>query len=71
MKQENGTAAAPDVLDIGMAVALANTSLFAPYEVSTWSDIPAAQKEPSGSGSRTTAATWRSATRPSSGRSPR
>ena len=48
VKQENGTAAAPDVLDIGMAVALANTSLFAPYEVSTWSDIPTAQKAPNG-----------------------
>jgi putative spermidine/putrescine transport system substrate-binding protein len=48
VKTENGTAKAPDVLDIGMAVALANTSLFAPYEVSTWSSIPAAQKEPNG-----------------------
>jgi len=48
VKSENGSPKAPDVLDIGMAVALANTSLFAPYEVSTWSDIPAAQKEPTG-----------------------
>jgi putative spermidine/putrescine transport system substrate-binding protein len=48
VKQENGTSAAPDVLDVGMAVALANTSLFAPYEVSTWSSIPAAQKETTG-----------------------
>jgi putative spermidine/putrescine transport system substrate-binding protein len=48
VKTENGTAKAPDVLDIGMAVALANTSLFAPYEVSTWSDIPAAQKDSNG-----------------------
>jgi putative spermidine/putrescine transport system substrate-binding protein len=48
VKSENGTAKAPDVLDIGMAVALANTNLFAPYEVSTWSDIPAAQKESTG-----------------------
>jgi putative spermidine/putrescine transport system substrate-binding protein len=48
VKQENGTAAAPDVLDIGMAVATANTSLFAPYKVSTWSDIPAAQKDSGG-----------------------
>jgi putative spermidine/putrescine transport system substrate-binding protein len=48
VKSENGTAKAPDVLDIGMAVALANTSLFAPYEVSTWSSIPAAQKAPNG-----------------------
>ncbi len=48
VKQENGTSAAPDVLDIGMSVALANTSLFAPYEVSTWSSIPAAQKASDG-----------------------
>jgi len=48
VKQENGTAAAPDVLDIGQAFALANTSLFAPYEVSTWTDIPAAQKAANG-----------------------
>ena len=39
---------APDVLDIGMAVALANTSLFAPYKVATWNDILASQKEPTG-----------------------
>ncbi len=48
VKSENGTARAPDVLDIGMAVALANTNLFAPYEVSTWADIPSSQKEPTG-----------------------
>jgi putative spermidine/putrescine transport system substrate-binding protein len=48
VKQENGTAAAPDVLDVGMAVALVNTNLFAPYEVSTWSSIPDAQKAPNG-----------------------
>ena len=48
VKTENGTSKAPDVLDIGMAVALANTSLFAPYEVSTWSSIPTAQKAPNG-----------------------
>jgi putative spermidine/putrescine transport system substrate-binding protein len=48
VKTENGTAKAPDVVDIGMAVALANTSLFAPYEVSTWSSIPTAQKAPNG-----------------------
>ena len=33
VKQQNGTTKAPDVLDVGMAVALANTSLFAPYKV--------------------------------------
>jgi putative spermidine/putrescine transport system substrate-binding protein len=48
VKTENGTAKAPDVLDIGLAVALANTSLFAPYQVSTWSDIPTAQKDAGG-----------------------
>ncbi len=48
VKTENGTAKAPDVLDVGQAVALANTKLFAPYEVSTWSDIPTAQKDASG-----------------------
>jgi putative spermidine/putrescine transport system substrate-binding protein len=46
--REHGTANAPDVLDIGQAVALANVKLFAPYEVATWSSIPAAQKDPSG-----------------------
>ncbi len=48
IKQENGTAAAPDVVDVGMSVALVNTSLFAPYKVSTWSSIPAAQKSAAG-----------------------
>jgi putative spermidine/putrescine transport system substrate-binding protein len=48
IKQENGTAAAPDVVDVGMSVALANTALFAPYKVATWSDIPTAQKAPNG-----------------------
>jgi len=71
VKTENGTAKAPDVMDIGMSVALANTNLFAPYQVSTWGSIPTAQKESSGLWSRTTAATWRWATRASSARSPR
>ena len=48
VKTESGTAKAPDVLDVGMAVALANTSLFAPYQVSTWSAIPTAQMESTG-----------------------
>ena len=48
IKTENGTAKAPDVVDVGQAVALANTSLFAPYKVATWSDIPTAQKESTG-----------------------
>jgi putative spermidine/putrescine transport system substrate-binding protein len=48
VKSEAGTSNAPDVLDIGMAVAWANTSLFAPYEVAEWSDIPADQKAATG-----------------------
>jgi putative spermidine/putrescine transport system substrate-binding protein len=48
VKSENGTAKAPDVLDIGMAVALENTNLFAPYKVATWADIPTAQKSATG-----------------------
>ena len=48
VKTENGTAKAPDVLDVGQAVALANTTLFAPYKVTTWSDIPTAQKDTGG-----------------------
>jgi putative spermidine/putrescine transport system substrate-binding protein len=48
VKSQHGTAKAPDVLDVGMSVALANTSLFAPYQVSTWSAIPTAQKEATG-----------------------
>jgi len=48
IKSENGSPKAPDVVDVGLAVAVANTNLFAPYEVSTWSDIPTAQKDPSG-----------------------
>ena len=48
IKAENGSPKAPDVVDVGLAVAVANTNLFAPYEVATWSSIPAAQKDPSG-----------------------
>ncbi|HEY8678626.1 MAG TPA: ABC transporter substrate-binding protein [Candidatus Dormibacteraeota bacterium] len=48
VQQLAGTSRAPDVLDIGMAVALANTDKFAPYKVSTWNDILDSQKEPTG-----------------------
>ena len=48
IKQLAGTDRAPDVVDVGMAVALANTTMFAPYQVATWKDIPDAQKEPTG-----------------------
>jgi putative spermidine/putrescine transport system substrate-binding protein len=48
VKQLKGTDRAPDVLDIGMAVALANTTLFAPYQNEKWAEIADAQKEPTG-----------------------
>jgi len=48
VNQLGKTSRAPDVLDIGMKVALANTALFTPYQVGVWKDIPAAQKESSG-----------------------
>jgi len=48
IQQKNGTSLAADVLDVGMSVATANTSLFTPYQVSTWSSIPVSQKEPTG-----------------------
>jgi putative spermidine/putrescine transport system substrate-binding protein len=44
----DGTSNAPDVVDVGQAVALANTAKFAPYKVATWNDIPAGAKEPTG-----------------------
>src|SRR5438034_6871576 len=48
VRQLGGTSRGPDVLDVGMAVALANTSLFTPYQVATWKDIPTSQKETTG-----------------------
>lgn len=47
-KQLKGQSKAPDVFDLGQAVALANTDLFAPYKVATWTDIPDALKEANG-----------------------
>lgn len=43
-----GQDTAPDVFDIGPAVALANTDVFAPYQVETWDDIPTENKEATG-----------------------
>jgi putative spermidine/putrescine transport system substrate-binding protein len=48
VKQLGATTRAPDVMDMGGAVTVANTALYAPYQVSTWADIPAAQKESTG-----------------------
>ena len=47
-KQLAGTDRAPDVFDLGQAIALANTDLFAPYKVSTFDDIPTQFKDPNG-----------------------
>jgi putative spermidine/putrescine transport system substrate-binding protein len=46
--QLKGTDRAPDVLDLGQSVALANTDLYAPYKVATFDDIPAEFKDPDG-----------------------
>jgi putative spermidine/putrescine transport system substrate-binding protein len=46
--QLKGQAGAPDVFDLGGAVASANTAMFAPYQVATFADIPANLKEASG-----------------------
>src|SRR5437764_4382070 len=48
VKQLGKTSRAPDVLDMGKAVTIANTDLYAPYKVQTWSDIPDSQKESTG-----------------------
>jgi len=46
--QQKGTSTAPDVFDLGQSVALANTSMFAPYTVSTFDDIPDGYKDANG-----------------------
>ncbi len=43
-----GTDRAPDVFDLGQSVALANTDMYAPYQVETFDDIPAEFKDPDG-----------------------
>jgi putative spermidine/putrescine transport system substrate-binding protein len=48
VEQKKGTSLAADVLDVGGSVATASTSLFAPYEVATWSSIPAGLKAANG-----------------------
>jgi putative spermidine/putrescine transport system substrate-binding protein len=47
-KNLQGQSKAPDVFDLGGAVASANTAMFAPYKVSTWSTIPDNLKDPTG-----------------------
>ncbi|MFG1606880.1 ABC transporter substrate-binding protein [Actinoplanes sp. NPDC049265] len=46
--QLKGQDKAPDVFDLGGAVASANTAKFAPYKVATWAEVPAALKDPNG-----------------------
>ena len=43
-----GTERAPDVFDLGQSVALANTDMFAPYQVETFDEIPDEYKDPDG-----------------------
>lgn len=47
-KTNDGLDTAPDVFDIGLAVALQNKAVFAPYKVATWADIPDALKDADG-----------------------
>jgi putative spermidine/putrescine transport system substrate-binding protein len=48
IKSSGGRSSAPDVVDVGQAFADAGASLFAPYKVQTWNDIPTTQKDPGG-----------------------
>ena len=47
-KQQDGRPTAPDVFDLGQAVALANTSLYAPYKVADFDKIPSQFKDADG-----------------------
>ncbi|MFT9231091.1 MAG: ABC transporter substrate-binding protein [Bifidobacterium sp.] len=47
-KDLKGQKNAPDVFDLGSSVATTNTSYYAPYKVSNWSQIPTANKETTG-----------------------
>jgi putative spermidine/putrescine transport system substrate-binding protein len=47
-KTNSGLDTAPDVFDLGLTVARQNTSMFAPYKVAKWDDIPTNLKEDSG-----------------------
>jgi len=47
-EQLAGTDRAPDVFDLGPAVATANVDTFAPYKVQTWDDVADELKDPDG-----------------------
>jgi putative spermidine/putrescine transport system substrate-binding protein len=46
--KNKGKDSAPDVFDLGQSVALANTDMFAPYQVEKFSEIPTQFKDPDG-----------------------
>ena len=46
--QQKGKSTAPDVFDLGQSVALANTALFAPYQVEKFDEISESMKDPDG-----------------------
>jgi putative spermidine/putrescine transport system substrate-binding protein len=50
LKSTKGQSSAPDVVDVGNSYALSGAleGDYAPYKVSTWTAIPAAQKDPGG-----------------------
>src|SRR6201996_134294 len=50
INQTKGQSRAPDVVDVGTAFAAKGQTAgdWAPYQVATWSDIPASSKEPTG-----------------------
>ncbi len=43
-----GTSSAPDVFDLGLAVAATSTDYFAPYKVKAWDSIPSSVKDSKG-----------------------
>jgi len=47
-QQLKGGDRAPDVFDLGLNVAVANKTMFAPYKVATWEEIPAELKDGEG-----------------------
>lgn len=47
-KTNAGLDTAPDVFDLGLAVTRQNTSMFAPYKVAKWDEIPANLKDETG-----------------------
>ncbi|MDN6424833.1 MAG: ABC transporter substrate-binding protein [Bifidobacterium crudilactis] len=48
IKTNAGTDAAPDVVDVGLAVAATSTKYFAPYKVQAWDSIPDNLKDSTG-----------------------